>query len=196
MSEAVLQRMPWARRRRSRATQAVGFALILLVACSGCVHRTMTIRTNPPGAFVFIDDTPIGVTPCTTPFTYYGTRKIRIVKDGFETLTTYQKIATPWYEWPGVDFVTENFWPGDIRDDRTLQFQLEPQQIVPPMAVIARGDNMRQATRGELLGPPPGVMVGPNGEPLLDPACAPGLESNPPCLNDGEPPRMVPFSGE
>lgn len=196
MSEAFLQRKPWARRRRSRVTQAVGFALLWLITCSGCVHRTMTIRTNPPGAFVFIDDTQIGITPCTTPFTYYGTRKIRIVKDGYETLTTYQKIQTPWYEWPGVDFVTENFWPGDIRDDRTLQFQLQPQQIVPPGAVIARGDNMRQATRGELLGPPPGMMLGPNGEPLGDPNCEPGLESQPPCLNDGEPPRMVPFSGE
>ncbi len=196
MFEAVFQRKPWARRRQSRATQAVGLALILLLACSGCVHRTMTIRTNPPGAFVYIDDTAIGVTPCTTPFTYYGTRKIRIVKDGYETLTTYQKIQTPWYEWPGIDFATENLWPGDIRDDRTLQFELQPQQIVPPMAVIARGDNIRQATRGELLGPPPGTMVGPNGE-IIDPAnCPPEIEGKPPCLDNGEPPRMVPFSGE
>lgn len=168
-----------------------------MVGGTGCVHRQMTIRTNPPGAFVYIDDTPIGVTPCTTPFTYYGTRKLRIVKDGYETLTTYQKIQTPWYEWPGVDFVTENLWPGDIRDERNLSFQLEPQKIVPPMAVVARGENIRQATRGELLGPPPGAMVGPNGELLPAPGdCPPGMEGSPPCLNDGEPPRMVPFSGE
>ena len=47
----------------------------------------MTIRTNPPGALVYVDDYEIGTTPVSTNFTYYGKRKIRIVKDGYETLT-------------------------------------------------------------------------------------------------------------
>ena len=56
----------------------------------------MTIRSNPPGALVYVDDYTIGVTPVSTSFIYYGTRKIRLVKDGYETLTVMQPISPPW----------------------------------------------------------------------------------------------------
>ena len=77
----------------------------------------MTVRTNPPGALVYVDDYEIGTTPVSTDFTYFGTREIRIAKDGYETLTVMQPISTPWYEYPPVDFITENFVPGKIRDN-------------------------------------------------------------------------------
>lgn len=185
------------RRRFPRAALAIGLALALLSAASGCVQRQLTIRTNPPGAFVYIDDTPIGVTPCSTPYTYYGTRKIRVVKDGFETLTTYQKISAPWYELPGIDFVSENLWPGELRDDRTLAFQLEPQKVVAPLEVIARGENLRQGTRAEGYLPPGPLTRGPDGSIIVPPGTyPPGYVPKPPCIDNREPPRMVPFSGE
>lgn len=168
----------------------IGVLLLLVGAAGGCVQRQLTIRTNPPGAFVYIDDYPIGVTPCSTPYTYYGTRKLKIVKDGYETLTTYQKISTPWYQYPGLDFVSENLWPAEIRDDRQLSFQLEPQKVVPPGEIIARGENLRMGARA--IGPlPPGAVIGPDGRPML-PDCAPTMSPSE-CLNDQEPPRMAPF---
>src|SRR4051812_48980499 len=40
-------------------------ALALLVAMlAGCVERRFTIRSNPPGAQVYVDDYEIGTTPC------------------------------------------------------------------------------------------------------------------------------------
>ena len=46
--------------------------------------------------------------PCSTEFTYYATRQIRLVKDGYETLTVSQPIPPPWYQIPPFDFVAEN----------------------------------------------------------------------------------------
>ncbi|MEI6037860.1 MAG: PEGA domain-containing protein, partial [Planctomycetota bacterium] len=44
----------------------------LLCASTGCVQRRMTIRSNPPGALVYVDDYQIGATPVSTDFIYYG----------------------------------------------------------------------------------------------------------------------------
>jgi hypothetical protein len=72
--------------------------LVGLLACcacagqSGCVQRRITIRSNPPGALVYVDDYPIGTTPVSTSFVYYGTRKVRLVLSGYETLTVLQPI--------------------------------------------------------------------------------------------------------
>ena len=49
--------------------------LLLCASQSGCVERRLTIRSNPPGALVYVDDYTIGVTPVSTSFIYYGTRK-------------------------------------------------------------------------------------------------------------------------
>lgn len=118
------------------------------VAMSGCVERRMTIRSNPPGAVVYVDNNQIGTTPVSTSFTYYGTRTIRLVKDGYETLTVLQPIPVPWYQITPIDFFAENVVPGDIRDNRTFDFQLTPQRVVPPEQLLERAEGLRQQTRG------------------------------------------------
>ena len=120
--------------------------VILFVAvCSGCVRRRMTIRSNPPGALVFVDEQEIGKTPVSTSFVYYGTRKIRLVRDGYETLTVMHDFSRPWYQYPGIDFFAENLYPREVRDERILEFDLEPQQLVPRHELVERGDQMRSA---------------------------------------------------
>src|SRR4051812_36522331 len=109
----------------------VRFIFLALVAgqalCGrGCVRRRPTVRTNPPGAQVFVDDQEIGTTPCSSAFVYYGTRKIAIMKDGFRTETIFQKIPPPWYEIPPLDIVVENFVPRETRDERVVDVQLVP----------------------------------------------------------------------
>ncbi len=124
----------------------------------------MTVRTNPPAAFLYVDDYPIGETPISTNFTYYGERKIRLVKDGYETLTTIQSIQPPWYELFPADFVTENFVPGKVRDQRTLDFQLKPQLVVPTEQLMSRAEDLRRgvhATSGVAAPPAPGGVGGP-----------------------------------
>jgi hypothetical protein len=156
----------------ARRTIRAGFilAVILLSAQSGCVERRMTVRTNPPGALVYVDDYEIGTTPVSTDFIYYGTRKIRIVKDGYETLTVMQPISTPWYEYPPVDFITENFVPGKIRDQRILDYQLKPQMIVPTDQLLSRAEGLRHAN---VVIPAGATMSQPNG---LAPNIQPGVQ--------------------
>jgi len=137
-------------------------AAIGLLAClPGCVRRRMTIRTNPPGAAVYVDDYQIGTTPVSHNFTYYGTRKIRLVKDGYETLTVMQPIPPPWYQVPPVDFIAENLVPGEFSDRRTLSYQLTPQRAVPREQLLERAEGLRsRAQSSGMVRSSPSVPIG------------------------------------
>ncbi len=143
----------------------------------------MTVRTNPPGALLYVDDYEIGTTPVSASFTYYGTRKIRLVKDGYETLTVMQWIPPPWYEFPPLDFVSENFVPGQIYDRRvggTLDFQLKPQTVVPSGELIARAEQLRRGVHTATGTAPPTTApqrcpppTGLGGPPAVGPPAFP-----------------------
>ena len=148
---------------------------MLCAAQAGCVQRRLTIKSNPPGALVYVDDYQIGTTPVATDFVYYGTRKMRLVKSGFETLTIMQPVPAPWYQYPGLDFITENLVPGEIRDERVVEYQLQPQTIVPSTQLLERGENLRHAAAGPPLPVAPGGPV--YGSP---PIARPGPPSSPP----------------
>jgi hypothetical protein len=137
-----------------RSSYAFAAAALAICACfGGCVERRMLVRTNPPGAMLYVDDYPIGTTPIATNFVYYGVRKIRLVKDGYETLTVMQPIAPPWYEITPLDFVSENFIPGQIRDVRSLDFQLAPQAVVPPDQLLSRAEALRRGSHALAVPP-------------------------------------------
>ena len=105
-----------------RPQWAAALAIVLTASQAGCVERRMIVRTNPRGAPLYVDDYEIGTTPLATSFIYYGTRKIRLVKDGYETLVVNQPLPSPWYEYFPADFVAENLVPGHIRDLRILTY--------------------------------------------------------------------------
>src|SRR3989337_2370753 len=94
----------------------IALALAATLLPTGCVRRRLAVRSNPPGALVFVDNQQIGTTPCSADFTYYGTREIRLVKPGYETLTVNQPIPTPWYQIPPLDFFSENLVPTQVQD--------------------------------------------------------------------------------
>ena len=133
-------------------------AVAALVPSWGCVQRRMTIRSSPPGALVYVDDYQIGTTPVSTDFIYYGTRKIRLVKDGYETLTVRQPFPIPWYEIFPLDFVTENLWPWEIRDERVVDLAMSTTASMPPESVVARAEQARLSA-GSLPAPPPVPVV-------------------------------------
>ena len=133
---------------------------MLCAVASGCVQRRLTIRSNPPGAVVYVDNYEIGTTPVATDYVYYGTRKIRLVKDGYETLTVMQPLPAPWFQFPGIDFFSENVNPREIRDERTLDFQLQPQVIVPTEQLLGRAENLRRGSQAPVnpnLSAPPAI---------------------------------------
>ncbi len=166
---------------------------LLVVAGSGCVQRRMTIRSNPPGALVYVDDYQIGTTPVSTDFVYYGTRKIRLVKDGFETLTVRQPLPVPWYEVFPLDFVSENLWPWEIRDERVVDLAMAPAESQPAELVVARAQTARLAA-GSLppvpAAPLPAVAPPPS-PPSFQPA--PAGQLPPPAAGLLPPPAAGPL---
>jgi len=132
-----------------------GLALLLLLVLlqTGCVRRRMTIRTNPPGAQVFIDDQEIGTTPCSTPFIYYGTRKITLVKGGYKTQTFYQKFNPPWYQIPPLDFISENLVVRELRDERYVDAQMVPQEIPLESKLRDRAEGLRATAASGQISP-------------------------------------------
>ncbi len=125
---------------------ALCLTLAVCTLLPGCLRRRLMVRSNPPGAMVYVDNQPVGTTPCATDFVYYGTREIRLVKPGFETLTVNQPIPAPWYEIPPLDFVTENVVPRKIQDYRTVSYNMVPQVIVPTEQLLSRAEGLRQST--------------------------------------------------
>jgi hypothetical protein len=148
---------------------------LMLLPATGCVRRRLNVRTNPPGALVYVDNQQIGTTPCSVDFTYYGTREIRLIKPGYETLTVNQPIPMPWYQIPPLDFVSENLTPTKIRDNRTVTYDLAPQLIVPTEQLLDRANQLRQDTLQYPVAPA-GATV-PVGAP---PAVVPLFSSPPP----------------
>ena len=136
-----------------QATLFAALAIGLLLS-SGCVRRRMTVRTNPPGAMVSIDNQVIGASPASTPFVYYGTREIRIEADGYRTETIRRKIKPPWYQMPGIDFIAETLYPGELRDERIIDVTLVPKTIPPAEEVIERADALRQQTTAGIITAP------------------------------------------
>jgi len=116
-----------------------------VVSVSGCqsVQRRMTIRSNPPGAMVMVDGREIGYAPASVDFTYYGTREITLVKDGYETLTTLQSYEKPWYQYPGVEFVSDNFLPVTVTNRHDLTYNLRAATMQPPGDLRGRADSCR-----------------------------------------------------
>jgi hypothetical protein len=157
----------------------LALVLAALVVPTGCVRRRLAVRSNPPGALVFVDNQQIGTTPCSVDFTYYGTREIRLVKPGYETLTVNQPIPMPWYQIPPIDFVSENVMPNKIEDHRTVAFDLQPQLIVPTEQLLDRANQLRQETLAGAAGPAVSVTS------------PPGLPATPP-PSFGPPPSFAP----
>ena len=145
------------RQKRNQNTSERWILLIALCSStvfSGCVRRRMTVRTSPPGATVSVDNQVIGTSPAATSFVYYGTREFRIEKDGYRTETLLRKINPPWYEFPGLDFISESLWPGEIRDERVIDVELVPKSLEKSSEVIDRADSLRsQSISGMITSP-------------------------------------------
>ena len=102
----------------------------IIFAFSGCVTRSITVKTDPSNALVYIDNELVGESPVTVPFTYYGTRKIMIERkdeDGgltHERTVVFEKIKAPVYEVFPLDFFSELVWPLKLKDDQILSYNL------------------------------------------------------------------------
>lgn len=84
------------------------FALLLATLCTaGCVRRTITITTDPPGTLVWLNDREVGRSPVTVEFQYYGTYDVRLERDGYEPKMTSGVAKPPLWDNVPLDFVAE-----------------------------------------------------------------------------------------
>src|SRR4051812_35334353 len=61
------------------------FAVVALFAGAGCaggVDRTVVVKSEPPGALVYMNGQEVGRTPAEVPILWYGTYDLRLRQDG------------------------------------------------------------------------------------------------------------------
>ena len=139
---------------QSKKVQSVILLAVVCFCTTGCVQRRLIVRSQPEGAFVSIDNQPIGYTPLSAPYTYSGTRKIRLEKDGYKTVDVEERIRPRWFDTFPISLVTNNFWPRELRDERLLEFQLEPRAQASENLLLDRANQLRtDVNRGTVTSP-------------------------------------------
>ncbi len=133
--------------------QAILLGVLLATGLSaGCVERSFIIETNPPGAFVLVNDQPLGASPVDGSFVYYGKYHFTLFKDGFVTQHVVQDIPIPWFEYWPVDWFFENLWPFKLQDKHRFCYQLVPAQLPNTEELLRRSEELRQ--QGHNIRPP------------------------------------------
>ncbi len=127
-----------------------GLVAAMALLSVGCVDRRYTIRTDPPGALVYVNGEEVGASPVSHSFTYYGDREITLVADGFQTQRIIQPVNAPWWDNDLTDFFSENLVPFTLRDDREFAYRMQP-SVNPPSADLEARAN---ALRAEGQAPP------------------------------------------
>ena len=118
--------------RRSILARRLVSSLLSLVSClllSGCVRRSLTIRTDPSEAMVYVNDVLKGPSPVTYDFQWYGWHRVLIRKDGYERVEDRKQLRAPVYLWIPFDLVME-LLPFKIRDERTWSYTLAPTNVI------------------------------------------------------------------
>jgi hypothetical protein len=121
--------------------------ILLAFTAGGCVERSLSIASDPPGALVYLNDQEIGRTPLQREFTWYGNYEVIIRKDGYQAIKTTAWVVAPIYEWVPLDLVAE-LLPIPLKDHRTLHYTMQPDP--PPSQNDAYLLDRASELRGEL----------------------------------------------
>ena len=135
---------------RSRQTclfPATGALAAALVA-GGCVERTLQIRSEPPGALVYLNGEEAGRTPMRKTFIWYGTYDVQLRKEGYVTESAETKVWAPWWQVPPIDLVAEVL-PVPLRDRHVVTYRLKQQteRQTDPALLLERAAGMRGRLR-------------------------------------------------
>jgi hypothetical protein len=107
----------------------IGGAILALALLPGCVSRKLFLRSEPPGATVFLDGQWAGTTPYEEELPAWGTRRLELQLDGYERVDTDLELSTPWWDWFPLDMISAAM-PWTIHADREFGFTLVP---APPL---------------------------------------------------------------
>ncbi len=56
----------------------------------------------------------------------------------------YYKAGCPWYLYPGIDFFSENFTPGELRDEQSCHIVLEQKREIPENELYEKASRLRE----------------------------------------------------
>lgn len=138
--------------RCRRSMIAFGLAATFASLATGCVERRYTIRTDPPGALVYVNGEEIGASPVSRSFTYYGAREIVLIAPDGTQKKIIQEVNAPLYDNALTDFFTENFLPVTLRDEREFFYTIEPNPPTDTNTLLQQGQALRQ--QGSFAPPP------------------------------------------
>lgn len=110
----------------------------------GCVRRTLTVRTEPEGARIWVNDEDVGRSPVTVDFTWYGDYDIVCRKQGLQPLATHHRVNPPWYQIPPIDFFAEVLTPWTYEDHHAVAFDMEPETFPGRDELVERAKEMRE----------------------------------------------------
>lgn len=104
----------------------------IILNCAGCVRRSVTITSQPPGASAYLDNKYLGETPVETEFLFYGGHRLELTKPGYENYRTTLKLKAPVYQYVPLDFITECILPLRLHDAHSAGFALKEGTMRPP----------------------------------------------------------------
>jgi hypothetical protein len=97
-----------------------------LALLTGCVERTLILRSDPPGATVVVNGDELGVAPAKLEFETYGTYDVVMSAPRYRRLHALVPVQPPWYEKIPFDLFYEVVWPGTKLDEHLVTLKLEP----------------------------------------------------------------------
>ena len=110
----------------------------------GCVERTITINSSPPGALAKINGQEVGKTPCTFGFDYFGEYDVVLKHPTHKTLITSRRADESLWDLPVLDLLFELI-PIRFKTNLEWDFTLEKNDI-NKKNLIQRAKKMREET--------------------------------------------------
>jgi hypothetical protein len=152
--------------RRALAGMAgAGVLGCVLAFGGGCLERTITVTSEPPGALVTLNSVEVGRTPVTTSFLYYGVYEVRLSREGYAPVWDKRNAPGPIYEYPPVDLVAEAI-PAEFETNFTWHFVLEPEEAPDAPgaedALVGRARGLREQALRDGAQSPQGTAPGPS----------------------------------
>ena len=113
--------------RRIIQILCVVLCVLTLSLCIGCIRSRVIMTSDPPGADVTLKRDYRGKTPITIPISWYWFYKVKVEKEGYETIETYERFRAPVWFWMPFDIVMEAM-PFPIYDTKRRHYELVPKE--------------------------------------------------------------------
>ena len=129
--------------------------LLTVPVLGGCLERTVTITSEPPGALVILNDEEIGRTPVETGFKHFGVYDVRLQREGYEPIATEREAVAPFWEYPVIDlFAIAAPWRIKTKLDWHFDMTELPQpgtaeSMEAESELFDRARSLRDASRGQ-----------------------------------------------